>query len=541
MKFLQHDYIFTGHILCVCHTPYPFFHSKERKKMARYQLPLFTLLFCLGNGFAQTPSSLKLTASDASKSDEFGIAVSLSGEYAVIGAHRDRPSGSYSGSAYVFKREGATWKESTKLLASDGDSYKRFGFAVAISGDYLIVGATGDNHGGKDTGAAYIFKRNGALWLEQAKLMDANGIEDNEFGYCVDLEGEYAVVGAWGKDSAEGRVFVYKRSGEKWSEHAQLSSSDARAGQRFGCAVTLAEESLVIGALEDDDRGASAGAAYVFARSGEKWSEQAKLFANDAAANDFFGASVSISGNTILVGKPQSDEDGNASGNGAAYVFIRNAQGWQQQAKLVANDAASGDAFGAAVALESDLVSVGAPLKNSNAENAGAAYLFKRSNAQWSAVTKLTATDGAAQDEFGRAVALSSGNVIAGAFQHDHIAVDAGAAYLFNTSTQTEVAQRETALPAAFTLSPNHPNPFQATTALSFHLTQAAEIEVTVFNYAGQKIKTLARSYHTAGAHRVQWEGKDEVGMAVASGLYFCKLSSGNAVTMQRMLLLKQH
>ncbi len=506
--------------------------------MTRYWLFAFALLLGFKQAFAQSPRGLKLTASDASKSDEFGIAVSLSGDYALVGAHRDRPDGSYSGSAYVFKREGANWKELAKLLARDGDSYKRFGWSVAISGDYLIVGATGDNHGGKDTGAVYVFKRSGAQWLEQAKLIDPSGLEDHEFGYRVDIEGEYAVVGSWGKDSAEGRVFVYKRSGEKWNEHAQLSASDARAGQRFGGAVALAGAYVVVGATQDDDRGAHAGAAYVFARNGETWSEQAKLFANDAAANDYFGASVSIFSNTVVVGKPRSDEEGNGSGNGAAYVFIRNAQGWQQQAKLVAHDAKLGDAFGAAVALENDLVVIGSPRTDGSGENAGAAYLFQRSAGKWNEVTKLAALDGAAQDELGTSVALSTGNLIAGAFQNDHVALDAGAAYLFNTSAQTAVAQREVAPPNAFVLTPNHPNPFQAATTLSFRLEQAAEIEVVIFNYAGQRIKTLARGYHAGGLHQVQWDGKEEEGLAAASGLYFCQLRAGNATSMQRMVLL---
>ena len=302
----------------------------------------------------------KLTASDGAADDHFGLSVSLSGDTAVVGAWNDG-----AGSAYVFVRSKTTWTEQAKLTASDGAAFDRFGRAVAIDGDTAVVGASWD-------GSAYVFVRSGATWAEQAKLVASDAAGDH-FGNSVSLSGDTAVVGAPHDDDAgseSGSAYVFVRSGTTWTEEAKLTASDAAAGDWFGFSVSLSGDTAVVGAWRDDDARTDSGSAYVFVRSGRGWAEKAKLVASDPAFGDSFGTSVSLSGDTAVVGAPH---DGGA---GSAYVFVRSGTAWAEKAKLVASDGATGDSFGWSVSLSGDTAVVGAPHDGDAGFESGSAYVF---------------------------------------------------------------------------------------------------------------------------------------------------------------------
>ena len=163
------------------------------------------------------PDEIKLTVNDAAAEDHFGRSVSVSGDYAIVGAPHDDDGGYSSGSAYIFKRNGFTFTEQAKLTAGDGAEYDYFGYSVAISGDYAIVGAYGDDDGGESSGSAYIFKREGDTWTEQAKLTAGDASSEDYFGYSVAISGDYAIVGAYGDDDggeSSGSAYIFKREGD---------------------------------------------------------------------------------------------------------------------------------------------------------------------------------------------------------------------------------------------------------------------------------------------------------------------------------------
>ena len=264
----------------------------------------------------------KLTASDAAAEDVFGWSVSISGEYAVVGAFFDDDGGTESGSAYVFEKPVGGWSDMTetaKLTASDAAAQARFGRSVSISGDYAIVGAFGDDN---FSGSAYIFVRDGESWTEQAKLTASDAAVDDQSGESVSISGDYAVVGANGNDdggSGSGSAYIYVRDGENWTEQAKLTASDAAAGDEFGNSISISGDYIIVGVKNDDDGGTNSGSAYLFVRDGVNWTEQAKLKASDAASVDFFGWSVSISGGYAIVGAFGDDDNGTDSGS--AYVY----------------------------------------------------------------------------------------------------------------------------------------------------------------------------------------------------------------------------
>ncbi|MGH9840106.1 MAG: hypothetical protein ACREEM_15085 [Blastocatellia bacterium] len=392
----------------------------------------------------------KLTAADGAAGDQFGLSVALSGDTAVIGAPRDDVAGADQGSAYVFVRSGAVWTLQQKLTASDGAAGDRFGVSVALSGDTVVLGAnTDDNDANVNQGSAYVFTRSftngGALWTQQQKLIANDGAADDDFGFSVALSGDAVVVGAPSNDTGtnvdRGSAYVFTRNGAAWTQQQKLIANDGVTGDVFGLSVALSGETVVVGA-SNDDNGANAdqGSAYVFTRSGAAWTQQQKLTANDGAAIDVFGFSVSLSGDTLVVGA-EGDGIGANAFQGSAYVFTRSFTNggavWTQQQKLTANDGAGNDFFGRSVAVSGDIVAVGA-LNDDIGANVfqGSAYVFTRSftngGAVWTQQQKLIANDGAANDFFGLSVALSGDTVVVGALADDIGAnANQGSAYVF--------------------------------------------------------------------------------------------------------------
>ena len=252
----------------------------------------------------------RLTADDASPSDGFGEAVSLAGSRALIGAPRDNVQGDFSGSAYVFVRAGSTWTEEAKLVPSDPSRQDLFGRSVSLSGDRALIGASTDTSVHR-AGSAYVFVRTGAGWSQEVRLTDTV-FQYDRFGSSVSLLGDRALVGAPGA----GKVVAFARSGGGWTLDATLTAADGVSGEDFGASLSLAGDRALIGAPKDDDRGGSSGSAYTFVRSESGWAQESKITVADGAGGDRFGNAVSLSGERLLVGAVGFD--GFA---GAAYAF----------------------------------------------------------------------------------------------------------------------------------------------------------------------------------------------------------------------------
>ena len=382
-----------------------------------------------GTGFFAEKA--KLTASDGVAYDYFGYSVSLSGDgmTAVIGAFNDD---SARGSAYVYTRSGSVWTQQAKLTASDGVANDAFGRSVSLSGDGMmaVIGAYADD---SNRGSAYVYTRSGSVWTQQAKLTASDGVANDFFGYSVSLSGDgmMAVIGAYGDDSPEfdrGSAYVYTRSGSVWTQQAKLTASDGVAGDLFGWAVSLSSDGMmaVIGAFGDDS---ARGSAYVYTRSGSVWTQQAKLTASDGVAGDYFGYSVSLSGDGMTAVIVAYGDDDLGSNSGSAYVYTRSGSVWTQQAKLLASDGVASDYFGWAVSLSGDgMMAVIGAYNDDSAR--GSAYVYTRSGSVWTQQAKLTASDGVAGDYFGWAVSLSSdGNTaVIGAYGDGSYR---GSAYIF--------------------------------------------------------------------------------------------------------------
>ncbi len=397
---------------------------------------LITLTLCIISIFLFFSSSVlavelelqqKLTASDASSNNFFGYSVSISGEYAIVGAYRDDDRGS----AYIFHREGSTWIQQQKLRAPSPASGDWFAYSVSISGDYAIVGDMyHDNNG-----VAYIFHRNGLTWELQQTLTTSYQKEVRaNFGISVSLSGNYAIVGACRANeehSLSGAAFVFYREGSTWIQQQILSTSDPES-TAFGHSVDISENYAIVGSgsFTFDS------ACYIFLRNGSTWTQQQKLTPSSSIN---FGKSLSISGNYVIVGANEDDEG--ALNSGCAYILHRDGSTWKVHQTLKPSEPLRYLTFGSSVNISGDYAIVGTDWGSNQVfapegDTKDAAYVFYRDGSTWILQQKLTAPDSKTYDYFAHSVSISEAGdevyAIAGAYGDDDDGSLSGSAYVFS-------------------------------------------------------------------------------------------------------------
>jgi FG-GAP repeat protein len=389
----------------------------------------------------------------------------------------------------VFQRGAAIIDQLTYGKASNTGMNDTFGFSMSLSGNTLAVGAAGEasattdpgNNVAPDAGAVYVFVRTGASWIQQAYLKASNADMNDGFGTSVSLSGDTLAVGAPGEASATtdptdntasgaGAVYVFIRKDGSWSQQAYVKASNPGAKDQFGQSVSLSQDTLAVGAPREDSVTASdpndntaldAGAVYVFVRTGAAWNPQGYLKASNVESGDQFGASVSVSGDSLAVGAVNeasgtgSPTDNSAPRAGAVYVFTRASRIWTEQAYLKASNASMGYLFGWSVALSQNTLAVGSISESSaatgvngnqndhSAPGSGAAYVFVRDGTTWTEQAYLKASNTGPGDTFGFSVAVSGEILAVSAIaeasnttgtngnQADNSAIGAGAVYVY--------------------------------------------------------------------------------------------------------------
>ncbi|MFT5818994.1 MAG: hypothetical protein ACI8ZM_000216 [Crocinitomix sp.] len=443
---------------------------------------------------------IKASAYDRTAEDRMGYAVDISGDYAIVGAYGD-DFGEFDpnmGSAYIFEKTGIEdWAFVQKINNSDQDDYDRFGWSVAIDGDYAVVGAYGEDHDVDDdnsmakAGSAYIFERDEfGSWNEVQKIVASDRDTSDEYGWTVDLSDNTIIVGAHKEDHdaiggdfifRSGSVYVYDRGDDGiWTETQKVVAWDRQAdsgggdedldiwhyqdidyGDLFGCSIGLSGDYMIVGAHNGDYNVAGvsgisqAGAAYIFKRDAGVWAADQKVIATVRGGWDRYGYSVAIDSNVAVVGAKAEDhsefEAAFLHNAGSAYIYTRDISGdWGAQ-KIDASDRDVGDHFGISAAIAGNYMVIGAEAQNFDEDvadelgNAGAAYLFeKNDDGTWDEIQKIDASDRDSLDLFGDAVAISEHTILIGAWQQDLDSAsllyteDAGAAYFFSSLTCTE-------------------------------------------------------------------------------------------------------
>lgn len=354
-----------------------------------------------------------LTLSEGAAGDFFGMRIAISGDTLVAGVTGDDVTSANQRSVRVFVRQGGAWREQQTLTAGDAGERDGFGEAVAISGDAIVVGASG--HDGS-RGAAYVFVARDGVWTQEQKLIASDRAANGLFGTSVALSGATLVVGAMGDDGNRGAVYVFSRANGLWSEQQKLIASDrsvpAFPFDTFGGSVLLSGDTIVVGMPRNGIGSPTApGAAYVFRRVDGAWSVRQKLTASDDGQTNRFGNWLALSGETLAVSAPGANND-----RGAVYVFVPGSAGmWTEQQKVTAGDGLTGDNFGAAIAVRGGSLLVGAAGDDVGPNNKqGAAYVFSLSNGIWTEEQKLTAGN-AMGDSLGFSLEVRGDQLLVGA------------------------------------------------------------------------------------------------------------------------------
>ena len=339
----------------------------------------------------------------------FGNSVAFAGDFAVVGAPFDdtfaQPEG---GGAYLYRSTGSGWVELAHLFGDDPeiDGQDNFGMAVAISGDTIIVGAPqGFAHSGLQ-GSVFVYEFDGANWNQTDRLAPFDSsVEHMFFGASVALDGDRALIGAYGGNGYAGSAYVFERSGSGWTETAWLTASDADVPDSFGWSVALDGDRALVGA-HTEGSGSYLGAVYAF-ENATTWNEIAKLTPSDPTFDKRFGSSVALSDTLAVIGAPGDDSIGPSTG--AAYVFEWSGSAWAEVKKLLAPDRTEDDNYGRSVALDDGRILVGA-----SADGAGSVYVSRRQGNDWVHEAKLLASDGMSFDNLGFSVAMQGDLVLAG-------------------------------------------------------------------------------------------------------------------------------
>jgi hypothetical protein len=616
------------------------------------KLVIISLLF----GITVNAEEFKLMSPNPAVGDSLGFNVDIDGDYAIVGSPSKDSSGLGNdvGKAYIYFRSGASWDLQDSLTASDASPLDNFGYSVAINGDYAIVGAPfWDSTGASnftDAGKVFVYMRSGTDWNEQAVLIASNPRTNQNFGWSVDLDGAYAVIGAPFDDqiaNRAGAAYTFLRTGSSWSQQTKLLGVGQEGNDRLGYDVSISGDWVVTGAYYDDDSGRNAGAAYFFQRSGVTWNEQDKVTPTIDDSLHFFGLSVSIDGDYSIIGAPAPNAD--PADPGSAYIFNRSGTNWNLQQQISASDGLDRDWFGNSVSISGDYVVVGAPKDDTvppPVNDHGSIYSFLRSGAQWNQKAKITASDFLAGDEFGYSVAIDNNYSIVGIPKQDStgIGVDVGNAYIYHSiddlalpvtlisfeavaninsillkwTTASEIANQGFILnryienennyitiasylndqslvgagnssslneysfedksaisgntytynlisvsingeledlgyikisagelnnPENIVLYSNYPNPFNPKTNFRVfvpdNINEKTDYSLVIYNSNGQKVKTIYIGNITEGFHTFYWNGISDIGSHVSSGIYYAVLNYGEINQVIKMSLVK--
>jgi hypothetical protein len=373
----------------------------------------------------------------------FGRDVDLEMESAIVGADfADVGANPDQGAAYVFVLEDGIWQEQVRLVAGDGASGDRFGRSVAISGDIAVVGADlADIDGEMFEGALYVFERTGDNWVEIQKLAASEGDAHDRLGASAALQGDVFVAGAPSEEGGlldgcqgTGAVYVFERSGGAWSEVAKLFDPNGVCSDLFGEAVDLDGDTIVVGAPNAFVTGPSnRGAAYVYRRVGEQWLLEQRLLPWGPEP-EFFGASVALDGDTLLVGAEQEHVNG-ALRQGAAYVFRRTGTSWIGEQRLVASDGHEDSHFGIGAALLGHVALIGAELDLPGDRQRGVVYEYRYDGSAWNEIQRFAAPVGQGFDSFGRKLALTSRHLVVANKDNIVVSPPGGTAWIFGRPT----------------------------------------------------------------------------------------------------------
>jgi hypothetical protein len=398
-------------------------------------LSIATLCAAAGLAAGQCATA-KLTSTDAASDEQFGTSAAISGKFAIIGCPGDSVSPyTSSGAAYVFEHNGAGWYPIQKLRSGDPGTQEFFGTSVAIDGDYAVVGCPSDTYAGySQLGSVYVFHRVNGSWLQEFNILSPdNGHRhsSNRFGNAVSISGSTISIAAQYEDNSAGAAYVFTRSGTTWSLQQRIQPSGLGYPDFFGSSISLDANTIAVGATGDDSvNGNATGAVYVFVRTGSSWSQQVKLVGSSSGSSAQVGRSVAISGDKLTFSTIEAP-------SGVVYSFHRVGTSWFAEAKMLPPNPSQSSYFGQSMSMSGAGTRLAIGRSRAGAGVGGRVGVYERVNNLWSLSAHLVSPENSNNHDFGNSCAISSsGTVIAGDQGNDFAGLaNPGAAFVYETAT----------------------------------------------------------------------------------------------------------
>ena len=373
----------------------------------------------------------KIIASDGNFDDRFGRAVSITENWLAIGANRDDDNGPNSGSVYVYSYQNSQILGEYKITAYDGDYNDFFGKSISIDGDWLVVGSLYDDVNGEKSGSVYVYYYDGSNWQFHTKLIPADGSPYDRFGYSVDISHNNIVVGSvydddMGEDS--GSVYVYSKNLNSWSLDDKLYSSNQQADDFFGISLSIDLNKIVVGSVYNDQNGLNSGSVTTFSYDiSNGWQEQQILLAPDGGEYDLFGNDIDLHNNRLIVGAFHKDTE--YINSGSVYIYDYSNDMFNFNLSIHPDDRSINDNFGLSVSVFNDYISVGS-IDDDNGINSGAVYIYKLGESSVLNQVKYTPEDVSEYDEFSGSISLYGNQLLVGSQFDDDLGESSGSAYI---------------------------------------------------------------------------------------------------------------
>lgn len=503
------------------------------------------LLLALGWGclavqsIAQISTPMQLTASNVHEDQDFGFSVDLDGAYAVVGAFRDEDGIILeTGAAYVYSYNGATWEEKAKLESSVVSSLTWFGWDVAIDGDVLLVSARNGDTFDTNHGEVYVYRRNGESWVEETVLTQSEA-EIQSFGLEVEIEDDVIAVGAPSRNGTaaiEGGVYVFRNNGAEWVEEDILQGENLSVQANFGHAIDIDGDRMLVSAFNSHDSTSNqAGKLFIFDYDGGQWNRTAELQSNRSNNIANLGVSVALEGEWAMGGAPLDNTL--QSGAGAVLVYRYDGANWNFHSKLTASDGQGFFLFGSSMELSDNRLLV-------TAENwlppggvsTGKAYLFEYDevNDVWVEVDGFAPAGLPRGANFGHATAMQGDVMLFGAPEYDGTANAMGAAFVYGSPTVATSNEQEVP-ETAFSLSGPYPNPFSERATIQITTIDTTPTRVVLHDMLGREIQTLYAGVLQAGVPRsLEISAGD-----LARGQYWIKIQTPLTIATRPLTLIK--
>ena len=548
---------------------------------------LACLIFLIGQVALSDAADLKaeVIPLPGDEGSYWGRSVDISGTTLIAGYTVD--FGAKSG-VYIVEQEGEEWEILNHFPSPNPGQMDFFGHAVALDGNLAVISAHAA--GGKELfpergllingpGKVYVYRRkNEGSFVLMRALKEDNGQDFDRFGYSVDISGTTLIASAPFHNEQKGTVYVYVLKGIKWEQQAKLQADDASPRDRLGWDCAISGNTIVAGAPLDAAPRRNSGTAYVFKRKGNVWTQVAKLAPHDGDGGDTFGISVDVSQNRVIVGANKDENHGNRRGSGSAYIFSEVEGIYTQEAKLTADEIQEGANFGLTVAIDVNRALVGAPSADTErGENSGAVYAFLKVGPDWELQATIIPDEGPEEEggnNMGNAVALDGKfgrhfNYAAIGVQYDATPKhpDGGSVYLFDTedvnNLNIPLSKNIDDFKVSLSVDPtdelalimlgdikrtallqNFPNPFNPETWIPYTLADDAAVQVRIYDLQGALIRQLDIGQRGAGQYlnrqtAAYWDGRDQSGALVVSGVYFYTLEADAFSETRRMVIRK--